>query len=805
MADPFVLVPVADPMVGMAIGSFVIIQVLGRGGMGAVYLAQHKAAAHIRCVFKTILAHLSNHPLMISRFNTEIEAVGRLKHENIVELKDFGVLPHGQMYMQFEFIEGTPLDRFVAQWGGRLSLHRAVYLAFQVCDALDHAHASGVVHRDLKPENLMVVVQDKKRVPRLVKLVDFGVSKVARAGETQTMSGVKMGTPYFMSVEQYANAAEATGKSDVYSLAIVIWWMITGELPWGRPDPNVLYHVQQTVIPAPPPESVMPAAVARLLLRCLSVDPDDRPTAQELGVELAAVIPATDDAPGGGAILLHIAPHFLASSPDHARTMPRSALANPDLVAAQLWPPVSVARALAVQPDPAPRGAAGSGPVVALQPGVAPGGLPSLASSRSASEPDAADAVPAAPRMSASMAPASPSSSGATAAPPRAESEPAVRSLPTSDPDVEAPGAPSRPGAPVIAALPTGLISQKHVAQDPPVELLSAAPRVRSIVAAAEIDLAAGTPGPEPYAHSELPAVLVSKTQLTGPGAPPRNAAVMSAAGHEPAPFIVLPADAVPRARLARSKLVLLGLTASVLAGIMVLAVTRLHSHMTVAVTSEESGNQAVSRSGADAAIDARATALASAEPTAPAADRAGSAIPSKPSPPQPVNNSTNEGQESTGQAATPNAGTSSPPTPSSPSVPRQPESVTRAARAASSETAAVEGTSTAHGGAAASRPSRNTSAKSPEQGSLPARVPTPVPQSDSPSEVTLVIRVRGFANVSIDGDEPSASPRRKRVKVGVHHVVMSGYPDGSEEKQTTEFDVNVPAGRPEIVVHKTW
>lgn len=784
MADPFVLVPVADPMIGMAIGSFVIIQVLGRGGMGAVYLAQHKAAAHIRCVFKTILAHLSNNPLMISRFNTEIEAVGRLKHENIVELKDFGVLPHGQMYMQFEFIEGTPLDHFVAQWGGRLSLHRAVYLAFQVCDALDHAHASGVVHRDLKPENLMVVVQDKKRVPRLVKLVDFGVSKVARPGEIQTMSGVKMGTPYFMSVEQYANAAEASGKSDVYSLAIVLWWMIAGELPWGRPDPNVLYHVQQTVIPTPPPESVMPAAVARLLLRCLSVDPDDRPTAQELGVELAAVIPATDDAPGGGAILLHIAPHFLASSPDHARTMPRSALANPDLVATQLWPPVSVAPA--VQPDATPRGAAGSGPIVAPQPGAAPAGLSS-------------------PAPGGSTASALPFPSGAAVAAPRAEPEPAVRASPTSDRDVEGSAAPSRPSTPVIAALPTGLISQKHVAQDPPVELLSAAPRVRSIVAAAEIDLAAETPGPEPYAHSELPAVLVSNTQLTGPGAPQRNAAVMSAAGHEPAPFIVLPADAVPRARWARSKLVFLGVTASVLAAIVVLVVTRLHSHMTAADTSEEPGRHAASRSDADAAIDAPATALASMGPRVPAADPAGSATPNKPSPqPQPTDKEANGGQERTAQAATPVTSTSRQ-IPSSPSVQQQPESAPRTARVAPSDTAAVEGTTTGHEGAAASRPSRSTAARIPEQLLSPARAPTPSPPSDSAAEVMLVIRVRGFAKVSIDGDEPSASPRRKRVQVGMHHVVMSGYPDGSEQRQTKEFDVNVPAGRPEIVVHRTW
>src|SRR6266571_7915588 len=113
MADEFILVPVADPMIGMVIrNTFVITQLLGRGGMGAVYLAQHKAAAHIRLVYKTILAHLSNNALIIDRFNVEAQAVGRLVgHENIVELKDVGVWPSGQMFMEFEYIGGIPLDR----------------------------------------------------------------------------------------------------------------------------------------------------------------------------------------------------------------------------------------------------------------------------------------------------------------------------------------------------------------------------------------------------------------------------------------------------------------------------------------------------------------------------------------------------------------------------------------------------------------------------------------------------------------------------------------------------------------------
>ncbi|TMQ17457.1 MAG: hypothetical protein E6J90_22315 [Deltaproteobacteria bacterium] len=390
--------------------------------------------------------------------------------------------------------------------------------------------------------------------PRLVKLVDFGVSKVVRAGEVQTMSGMKMGTPYYMSIEQYANAAEASDKSDVYSLAILLWQMIIGELPWGRPDPNVLYHIQRTVIPTLPPESVMPAGVAKLLLRCFSIDPDDRPTMQELAVELAAVIPATDDAPSGGAILLHIAPHFLSSSPDHASTVPRAALANPDLVAAQLWPPVSLAAAAVVPYDsrlPALSADAGNGKVVPQPQGAAPNGLPVVTSDLP--DPVAVVGAPPSartsrPAVAAASAPNAPT--GRVAAALLVEARPAAASLATAPAAAEPRHVAAGSSAPVIAALPTGLISQKHIAQEPPIDL-SAMPRVRSVVAAAEIDLAIakGTPGPEPYAHSELPAVVLStqlsiaSEQAAEPSAQPKRVP-------EQPPVLILPRPARQNSRL---------------------------------------------------------------------------------------------------------------------------------------------------------------------------------------------------------------------------------------------------------------
>lgn len=497
MADPFVLVPAPDPMIGRVIDRFVVMTPLARGGMGAVYLAQHEGSPHVRCVIKTMLAHVANNAMMIARFKIETEAVSRLKHDNIVKLENFGVLDDGQMFMRFEYIAGKPLDHYLTEHGGRLSLHRAAYLAFQVCDALDHAHAVGVVHRDLKPDNLLIVVDLAARVPQLVKVVDFGISKVLRVGEVQTGSGMSMGTPYFMAVEQYANAAEATERTDVFSLGVITWLMVTGELPWGRPDPTVLYHLQRTVIPPRPPEDVMPAAVATILLRCFSVEPQDRPTMRELAVALASAIPTTERAPSGSEILVDLVPRFVVSAPDYAQTV-RHAVVRPDRVAAQLWPQLET--------DAARRDGGGGrwSPLSASTYSVAQPGQPREPAQAVAPEP-----APRRPQPAGALQPGVPAQHRS---PPQAQSPVSPVSPPTAHerPRAGHPGPGLTPAAQhFAAALPTGLTSAEFVAAQP----LAHAP-VPSIVAASEFVLPAGTPGPRPYAHRELPPVVLS-TQIS--------------------------------------------------------------------------------------------------------------------------------------------------------------------------------------------------------------------------------------------------------------------------------------------------
>jgi serine/threonine-protein kinase len=204
--------------------------------MGAAYLAEHEALPHIKCVIKLVLAELARHPMAISRVQTETEAVSLLRHDGIVKLQNFGVLDDGQLFSRFEFIDGVPLDRYVTEQGGILPVRKAAYVIFQLCDALQYAHDSGVIHRDLKPDNVMVEMNPKgSHLTVRVKILDFGIAKVIATTKEHTASGVAMGTPRYMAPEQVTNAASATGRADVFSMAVIFYLIVTGKLPWGAP------------------------------------------------------------------------------------------------------------------------------------------------------------------------------------------------------------------------------------------------------------------------------------------------------------------------------------------------------------------------------------------------------------------------------------------------------------------------------------------------------------------------------------------------------------------------------------------
>lgn len=568
---PFDFVPPVDPNIGRRVDRYFIIRkVLGRGGMGAAYLAAHEAREHIKCVVKLMLVELARHPMGILRHQTEAEAVSLLKHEGIVKLENLGVLEDGQLYMRFEFVDGKPLDRYVAEQGGRLSLRETAYLTFQVCDALQYAHDAGVVHRDLKPDNLMVEFNPRgSHLTKRIKVLDFGIAKVAGSAQ-QTGSGVTMGTPRFMAPEQVSTAASVDGRADVFSLGVIFYWCLSGMLPWGMPDNDMaIYHLQQTRPPDPLPADLVPPAVAALIMRCLSLKPSDRPTMHEFAVELACAIAGADGQQSGLEILKDVVPHWVHTSPDHMQTLRN---------------PAGAARGAALRP---------------VLPGEAIGGmraghLPPLNVVTASQVASAQDAAPAAKPATSLTAPSRPRAPAASAV--------GVALHPSPAGDLRPP-LPAPAGEALRAALPTGLNSQGYPVQEGP-----SAPREPLAAVASEIELAAGTPAP--HIPTDLPLVVVS-TQLRGPsqqeGAPRRGVP-------EAAPFVVLPGVAARARRRMRLALAAIG---GVLA-VAVLVAVRLGSS---GGTGRSSVVAPAAPPGAASATDRRAATTATttiAEPAAP-------------------------------------------------------------------------------------------------------------------------------------------------------------------------------------------
>jgi serine/threonine protein kinase len=289
-----------DPRIGQTFRGYRIDHLIARGGMGAVYRARDEALPNVCKVIKVLLPELavdaSTRAFVLDRFEREALAVSVLKHDNIVGIHSIGTLDDGQPCMLMDYVEGQPLDDVIRSYKGRVPPYRVMHYMCHVARGLDFAHALGIVHRDLKPSNIMACPTDND--PYFCKLLDFGVAKFTRpiaAGQlVPTMGGMGLGTPCFMAVEQFRHADEATAVSDVYSLAIIIWLMVTGELPWGQHDTSsplglsVLYESQRDKAPNPPPPGTLPPAWARTLRAALSPDADARPpSVRHFMVELA--------------------------------------------------------------------------------------------------------------------------------------------------------------------------------------------------------------------------------------------------------------------------------------------------------------------------------------------------------------------------------------------------------------------------------------------------------------------------------------------------------------------------------------
>jgi serine/threonine protein kinase len=273
--DGEVLEKSKDRFLGRTIAArYRLIRRLGSGGMSVVYLARHELIARLSAI-KILRPELSLIAEHRERFLREARAVNRINHENIVEITDVGE-SDGIAYLVMEFIEGESL--LVQIQRGRLPWPRAARIGMQVASALARAHQMGVIHRDLKPENILLVKKhEADNESEHVKLTDFGIAKMT--GEVSlTLNEQLFGTPGYIAPE-YVGGIGIDGRSDIYSLAVVIYEMVCGVLPFDGKGQSELLLKPLTSAPIPPSQRIsgLPPDFESLLLRCLARDPDERP------------------------------------------------------------------------------------------------------------------------------------------------------------------------------------------------------------------------------------------------------------------------------------------------------------------------------------------------------------------------------------------------------------------------------------------------------------------------------------------------------------------------------------------------
>ena len=312
------LVPVAnnaddDALINQVVGGrYRITGLLGEGGMGRVYTAEQQMGTAVRKVaVKTLLQEFSRDPQVVARFMRECGTVVQLEHPNTIKFYDFGQTDAGDLYIAMEFVSGKSLAD-VIETDGAMSFARVDHIMKQMCGSLHEAHEKGVIHRDLKPDN--VILTTRAGEADFVKVLDFGIAKRQGASDSAkeqklTQAGMVLGTPPYMSPEQFTGK-ELDRRSDIYSLGVLAYEMLTGQLPFKA---NTAWewatqHMTQQPFPfdqTGPLAAQVPPNMKAAIMRALSKDPDQRQaTAKAFYNELkvgaaAATAPVGPSAPGG--------------------------------------------------------------------------------------------------------------------------------------------------------------------------------------------------------------------------------------------------------------------------------------------------------------------------------------------------------------------------------------------------------------------------------------------------------------------------------------------------------------------------
>ncbi len=261
---------------GQSFGNFQVVRLLGEGGFGEVYEAENPFLQR-RAAIKVLHTGMVQDPELVRRFLNEARSASAIRHPNIIDVFDAGVTPEGEPYILMEFLEGDSLQKVLLE-RGRIPLRTVQEITRQAGSALSAAHAAGIVHRDLKPENLFLIPDEGMPMGFRMKVLDFGIAKVKHRDDQnstlKTQAGLLMGSPSYMSPEQCRDSSDVDLRSDIYSLAIMVYEMLAGVPPFASKSATEMLVMQITAEPPPLQRQVpnLPDYVDQAVMRALAKD-----------------------------------------------------------------------------------------------------------------------------------------------------------------------------------------------------------------------------------------------------------------------------------------------------------------------------------------------------------------------------------------------------------------------------------------------------------------------------------------------------------------------------------------------------
>jgi serine/threonine-protein kinase len=440
-------------------GKYRVERTLGEGGMGAV-VAAHHVQLDEPVAIKVLLPHLRRSTALVQRFQREARALAKIKSEHVARVSDVGESAEHGPYIVMELLRGEDLGERVKRCGP-LGVEEAVTYVLQACAALAEAHGRGIVHRDLKPANLFLT--HRPDGTPLVKILDFGISKVAQAGGGElTATAMVLGSFAYMSPEQARNAKDVDGRSDLWSLGIILQKLCTGRAPFEAETPSE-FVAKIIADPPVPPRAVrpdLPAELEAIILRCLEKDRARRfATVGELALALAPFAPSASAVVES---ILRMSPPLSpprAPAPSWSGAGPAVAAAGAASTPAAAEPAPKAVSTVSAW-TPATAAAQRRAPVVAIASAVGLAGLLALAgvvliARRPAAE--SAESPPAAPSPPPEVAPREAAAAEPVKQPPTAARASAAADVASVEPDLPAGSAsalPPRaaPSAPVPTA-----------------------------------------------------------------------------------------------------------------------------------------------------------------------------------------------------------------------------------------------------------------------------------------------------------------------------------------------------------------